>query len=138
MSRPANHGEQADQHLPGKGSMTHLYSVVPVTDRAAALEWFAVFFGRPADEVVGGEALWQVGETAWIVVDEYPERAGHALLTLGVEDLNEILARLVAHGFGHQPVETYDNGVRHVVVLDPDGNRLSLAEAPAGRGLSSD
>jgi hypothetical protein len=42
------------------------------------------------------------------------------------------LARLVAHGFGHQPVETYDNGVRHVVILDPDGNSLSLAEASAG------
>jgi hypothetical protein len=132
MSQPANHGKQADQHLPGKGSMTQLYSVVPVTDRAAALEWFAVFFGRPADEVVGSEALWQISETAWVVVDEHPERAGHALLTLGVEGLDEILARLVAHGFGHQPVETYDNGVRHVVILDPDGNSLSLAEASAG------
>jgi catechol 2,3-dioxygenase-like lactoylglutathione lyase family enzyme len=132
MSQPVNHGKQADQHFPPKGSMTHLYSVVPVTNRAAALQWFAVFFGRPADEVVGGEALWRVSETAWVVVDEHSERAGHALLTLGVEGLDEILARLVAHGFGHQPVETYDNGVRHVVILDPDGNSLSLAEAPAG------
>jgi catechol 2,3-dioxygenase-like lactoylglutathione lyase family enzyme len=132
MSRQANHGEQADRRLPGRGSITQLYCVVPVTDRAAALEWFAVFFGRPADEVVGSEALWQVSETAWIVVDEHAERAGYALLTLGVEGLDEILARLVAHGFGHQPVETYDNGARHVVVLDPDGNSLSLAEAPAG------
>jgi predicted enzyme related to lactoylglutathione lyase len=131
MSRQANHGEQADRRLPGRGTITQLYCVVPVTDRAAALEWFAVFFGRPADEVVGSEALWQVSETAWIVVDEHAERAGHALLTLGVEGLDEILARLVAHGFGHQPVETYDNGVR-LVVLDPDGNSLSLAEAPAG------
>jgi predicted enzyme related to lactoylglutathione lyase len=114
------------------GSMTHLYCVVPVTDRAAALQWFAVFFGRPADEIVGSEALWQISETAWVVVDEHPERAGHALLTLGVEGLDEILARIVAHGFGHQPVETYDNGVRHVVILDPDGNSLSLSEAPAG------
>jgi hypothetical protein len=48
-----------------------------------------------------------------------------------VEGLDEILARPVAHGFDHQPVETYDNGVR-LVVLDPDGNSLSLAEAPAG------
>ena len=131
MSQRASDGEQADQHLPGKGSITQLYCVVPVTDRAAALEWFAVFFGRPADEVVGSEALWQVSETAWVAVDEHTEHAGHALLTLGVDGLDEILARLVAHGFGHQPVETYGNGVRHVVILDPDGNSLSLAEAPA-------
>jgi catechol 2,3-dioxygenase-like lactoylglutathione lyase family enzyme len=132
MPQPADHDQQTDQHRPGRGSMTHLYCVVPVTDRAAALEWFAVLFGRPADEVVGSEALWQVSETAWVVVDEHSERAGHALLTFGVDGLDEILARLAAHGIGHQPVETYDNGVRHVVVLDPDGNSLSLAEAPAG------
>ncbi|PXY36332.1 hypothetical protein BA062_13035 [Prauserella flavalba] len=110
--------------------MTHLYSVVPVRDLAAALRWFAAFFGRPADERVGSEALWRVSDTAWIVVDEHPGRAGHALLTLGVTGLDAILARLVAHGAEHEPVETYGNGVRHVVVVDPDGNRLSLAEAP--------
>lgn len=114
-------------------SMTHLYCVVPVSDRAVALEWFAAFFGRPADEVIGDEALWEVSETAWVVVDEHAERADHAMLTLGVEGLDDILARLVAHGADHEPVETYDNGVRHVVVVDPDGNSLSLAEAPTTR-----
>ena len=113
------------------GSMSHLYAVVPVIDRAAALEWFAALFGRPADDDIGGEALWQISETAWIVVDENAERAGGALLTLGVEGLDEILARLAAHGISHESVETYGNGVRHVVVLDPDGNSQSLAEAPA-------
>ncbi|MBN6042163.1 VOC family protein [Amycolatopsis sp. 195334CR] len=106
-----------------------LYCCIPVTDRSAALDWFAVFFGRPADEIIGTEALWQLSEHAWIVVDAHPERAGGALLTLGVTGLDDILARLSAHGIGHEPVETYDNGVRHVVVLDPDGNSLSLAEA---------
>lgn len=113
------------------GTMTQLYSVVPVTDRPAALEWFAVLFGRLADEVIGGEALWQVGETAWVVIDEHADKAGNALLTLGVVGLDDILARLAAHGVDHEPVETYGNGVRHVVVRDPDGNSLSLAEAPA-------
>lgn len=110
--------------------MTHLYCVVPVTDRDAALERFAALFGRSADEVIGSEALWQVSETAWVVVDQHAERAGNALLTLGVDGLDEILARLAAKGIDHQPLETYDNGVRHVVVLDPDGDSLSLAESP--------
>lgn len=47
----------------------------------------------------------------------------------GVDGLDDILARLIAHGVDHEPVETYDNGVRHVVVVDSDGNRLLL-----GRG----
>jgi catechol 2,3-dioxygenase-like lactoylglutathione lyase family enzyme len=111
-----------------------LYSIMPVSDQKKALEWFAAFFGRPADEVIGEEYLWQVGENAWVVVDDRnlrADRVGKAMITLGVTGLEDILARLAAHGIGHEPVETYSNGVRHVVVLDPDGNSLSLAEAPS-------
>ncbi len=111
-----------------------LYSVMCVSDRAKSLEWFGVFFGRPADEVIGEEHLWQIGENAWIVVDDREVRAarvGQAMITLGVTDLDDVLARLTAHGFGHEEVETYGNGVRHVEVFDPDGNSLSLAQAPA-------
>ena len=111
-----------------------LYSIMCVSDRIKALEWFEVFFGRPPDEIIGEEYLWQVGENAWVVVDDRDvraERVGGAMVTLGVSDLDDILARLAGHGIGHEPVETYGNGVRHVVVLDPDGNSLSLAEVPA-------
>ncbi|MFJ9041192.1 VOC family protein [Streptomyces sp. NPDC102406] len=110
-----------------------LYSVMCVRDRGKALEWYEAFLGRPADEVIGDEYLWRLDEHAWIVVDDRDvraERVGGAMVTLGVSDLDAILARLAAHGIDHEPVETYGNGVRHVVVLDPDGNSLSLAEAP--------
>ena len=110
-----------------------LYSVMCVRDRARSVPWFEVFFGRPADEVIGEEYLWQVGANAWVVVDDREvraERVGGAMVTFGVTGLDDILARLAAHGIEHEPVETYRNGVRHVVVLDPDGNSLSLAEAP--------
>lgn len=111
-----------------------MYSVMCVSDRAKAVEWYEVFFGRAADEVVGEEHLWQVGEHAWLVVDDREMRAarvGGSMVTFGVTDFDVILARLVAHGVPHGPVETYRNGVRHVDVLDPDGNSLSLAQAPA-------
>ncbi|MCP3798531.1 VOC family protein [Allokutzneria sp. A3M-2-11 16] len=111
-----------------------LYSIMPVSDLPRALEWFGVFFGRSADEVIGEEHLWQLGESAWVVVDAREvraERVGQAMITIGVTGLDDVLARLAAHGIAHEPVETYGNGVRHVDVLDPDGNSLSLAEAPA-------
>ena len=111
-----------------------LYSIMPASDRTKTVPWFEAFLGRAADEVIGEEYLWQVGENAWLVVDDREVRAAHvggAMITLGVTDLDEILARLAAHGIAHEPVETYRNGVRHVVVLDPDGNSLSLAESPA-------
>ncbi|MGJ5756678.1 VOC family protein [Streptomyces galbus] len=109
-----------------------LYSIMCVSNRIKALEWFGVFFGRPADEIIGEEYLWRVGENAWVVIDDRDvraERVGGAMITLGVHALDDILARFAAHGIDHEPLETYSNGVRHVVVLDPDGNSLSLAEA---------
>jgi len=104
-----------------------------VSDRIKALAWYQAFFGRPADEIMGDEYLWQVGENAWVVIDDRDVRAarvGGAMITLGVNDLDDILSRLAVHGIGHEPVETYSDGLRHVVVLDPDGNSLSLAEMP--------
>ncbi|MZD08188.1 VOC family protein [Streptomyces sp. SID5785] len=111
-----------------------LYTVMCVRDRTEAHAWYEAFFGRPADETIGEELLWRLGENAWLVVDDREVRAarvGGAMVTLGVSGLDEMLARFAAHGIRHEPVETYGNGVRHVVVLDPDGNSLSLAEAPA-------
>ncbi|MEV6278703.1 VOC family protein [Nocardia sp. NPDC051832] len=111
-----------------------LHSVMCVRDREQAAVWYEKFFGRAADEVIGEEYLWQVGENAWIVVDDQAvrqPRVGTAMVTFGVTDLDEILARLADNGIEHEPVETYGNGVRHVEVLDPDGNSLSLAQGPA-------
>ncbi|RDI59042.1 VOC family protein [Nocardia pseudobrasiliensis] len=113
-----------------------LYSVMCVSDRARAIGWYAVFFGRPADEVIGEEYLWQTGANAWLVVDDREVRAarvGGAMITLGVTDLDAFLARFAEHGIAYGSVETYSKGVRHVEVLDPDGNSLSLAEAPPVR-----
>lgn len=110
-----------------------LYSVMCVRDLATSQKWYEAFLGRPADEVMGDELLWQLGENAWLVLDDRDVRAarvGGSMITLGVTDLDAILARLAAHGITHEPVETYGNGVRHVEILDPDGNSLSLAAAP--------
>ena len=103
-----------------------------VRDLATANEWYEVFFGRPADEIIGEEYLWQVGENAYIVLDDRPVRAarvGGSMVTFGVTDLDDILGRLSTHGVEFE-VETHGNGVRHVEVLDPVGNSLSLAQAP--------
>jgi hypothetical protein len=114
----------------------HLYNVVCVRDWTTSQKWFEVFFGRPADELIGEECPWQAGENAWVVIDDRyvrAARAGGTMITIGVTDLDDILARLAAHRIKHEPAETYGNGVRHVEVLDPDGNSLSLAEMPAER-----
>ncbi len=110
---------------------TQVFAGLPVRDLASALEWYATFFGRPADEVVGDEAMWQVTDSTWLFVAPDRQRAGGGLMTLGVASLEPYLSRWHASGLEHEPLETYDNGVRHVTIVDPDGNSLSLAEAPA-------
>lgn len=110
-----------------------LYSVACIRDLTVSRPWYEAFFGRPADEIVGEEYLWQVGQNAWVVLDDRPVRAarvGGTMITFGVTDLDEILGRLATAGIAHEPVETYGNGVRHVEVIDPDGNSLSLAQSP--------
>ncbi|MGY2063248.1 VOC family protein, partial [Nocardia gipuzkoensis] len=86
-----------------------MYSVMCVSDRAKAVRWYEVFFGRAADEIIGEEYLWQLGANAWVVVDDRDvraERVGGSMITLGVADLDDFLARCAAHGIAHGPVET--------------------------------
>lgn len=112
-------------------SVVQVFAGLPVRVLDGALLWYASLFGRPADEIVGDEAMWQVAETTWLFVTPDNRRAGGGLVTLGVSSLEPYLARWCEVGLEHEPVETYGNGVRHVTVIDPDGNSLSFASAPA-------
>jgi catechol 2,3-dioxygenase-like lactoylglutathione lyase family enzyme len=47
-----------------------------------------------------------------------------------------LLERLAAAGIEHEPIETYSNGVRHVNIPDPDGNKIAVAEPPDGASAS--
>jgi hypothetical protein len=107
-----------------------VFAGLPVRDLRPALEWYASLFGRPADEVVGDEAMWQMTDGTWLFVTPNGERAGGGLVTLGVTSLEPYLSRWRTAGLEHGSVETYENGVQHVTILDPDGNSVSLASAP--------
>lgn len=110
-----------------------LLSIACVRDRAAGMRWYEAFFGRAADEMIGEEALWRVGSDAYLVVDERPARAGACTITFAVHGLDGMLERMAAAGLRPEHAERYGNGVHHVTFIDPDGNSLSLAEAPPGR-----
>ncbi len=110
---------------------TQVFVGLPVRDLSAVIDWYTAFFGRPADEIVGDEAMWQITGTTWLFVAPDEQRAGGGLVTLGVPSLEPYLSRWRAAGMAHRPVETYDNGVQHVTIIDPDGNSISLAASPA-------
>jgi hypothetical protein len=56
------------------------------------------------------EVMWQIAGGAWLYVAGNPSRAGNALVTLAVPDLDEALAEIEDRGLTSAPVETIPGG----------------------------
>ena len=80
----------------------------------------------------GDEILWDVDEHATLFIEPNAAQAGAGRITFAVAGLDALLEGLAARGIGHEPVETYSNGVRHTKIPDPDGNAIAFAEVPPG------
>lgn len=94
----------------------------------AALDRYERCFGRPADlRPMDGLAEWHLTQTGVVQVVSDSDRGGSALLTLGVEDLNEIIAELAARGL---TVGAVTQGViaRIASISDPEGNTITFAQ----------
>jgi hypothetical protein len=107
----------------------HVFSSIPVVERDTAMEWYERFAGRPADLIPNdSEAAWQLTDSSWLYVIAEPGRAGTALHTLLVDGLDTFVAGLTDRGIALGSTQTMDNGARFVIVTDPDGNRLKVAQ----------
>src|ERR1700747_3521408 len=93
----------------GGGQVTDvevLFAVVTVADLGGAVAWYTRLFGRPADIVPhDNEVMWRLADAAWLYVVRDEKRAGHALVTLCVADLDLAVARIAARGITGGPVE---------------------------------
>jgi len=113
-------------------AVTYVFAGIPVADRDAAAGWYERLVGRPPDLIPNDdEAAWRLTETGWIYVIADAGRAGSALNTLLVDDLDAFLAGLAERKVMAGPVKTIGDGVRVTVVTDPDGNRLQVGQPPA-------
>jgi catechol 2,3-dioxygenase-like lactoylglutathione lyase family enzyme len=119
-----------------QSAITHLFAGVPVSDLEAGIDWYTRFFGRPPDSRVGEEILWEIDEHAWLFIEPNSAQAGAGRITFAVGGLDALLERLAAQRIGHEAIETYSNGVRHVNVPDPDGNTIAFAEPPDAASAS--
>jgi catechol 2,3-dioxygenase-like lactoylglutathione lyase family enzyme len=101
----------------------NLFAAIPTADFAVGRAWWERFFDRPPDLIPNDhEAAWRVTEDGWIYVIGDAERAGKALVTLLVDDLDAWLARLGDPG----EIATMPGGIRTVHVRDPEGNTIQL------------
>ena len=108
-----------------------LFGGIPVRDFAAAVPWYERLFGGPPTFVATPtEAGWVLAKDRSVYIEQVPERAGQAMHTILVEDLDGEVARIAARGLEPSKRETYDNGVRKVTFRDDDGNEFGLGERP--------
>jgi uncharacterized protein YndB with AHSA1/START domain len=104
-----------------------LFAGISVADFEAAQEWYARLFGRPPSfRPNDDEAVWEVAESRSLYIQRRPEHAGHALVTLFVDDLAERVEGIAERGLSPHLDETYDNGVRKVTYRDPEGNEIGF------------
>jgi catechol 2,3-dioxygenase-like lactoylglutathione lyase family enzyme len=109
--------------------VTEVFAAIAVRDRDAAIDYYERLLGAsptmlPNDD----EAAWQLTDGGWLYVLRDADRAGKAVVTLLVDDLDERLAAAVARGIEDGPVETNGAGVRTRWITDPDGNRIQIAQ----------
>ena len=112
-------------------AVTHSFAGLAVADFTAAYEWYVRLFGREPDMFPReGESVWRLTPTSSIYVVQDAERAGSALVTLSLDDLDAQERRLREGGF------TFTEHVsgaapRRLLVRDIDGNKLTFFQDPA-------
>jgi predicted enzyme related to lactoylglutathione lyase len=110
-----------------------LFAGVPVTDFGAAVLWYAQLFGRPADIIVkDDEVMWRFADAAWLYVIGDQERAGRALVTLCVTDLDQTVADIAGRGIACGAIELVGDAGRKATFTDADGNSLAFIEVASG------
>jgi catechol 2,3-dioxygenase-like lactoylglutathione lyase family enzyme len=109
--------------------MNHLFAGIGVSDLDGAREWWERLIGRPPDLIPNdNEAAWQLTDGGWIYLIGDLRRAGKALVTVLVDDLDAELARLGQLGIEVGEVEDLPGLVRKTMITDPDGNEIQFGQ----------
>ena len=109
-----------------------LVAGIPVRDYRSAVAWYERLLGAPPSFLPNDvEAVWEIAENRYLFIEVRPERAGHALHTVFVEDFDGWMAQIAARGLEPAQREVYDNGVRKHTFRDPDGNEIGFGGGPA-------
>src|SRR6266545_4508415 len=106
--------------------MTHVFAGLAVCDYEAARAWYERLLGRPPDMLPKADgAVWQLSGTALIYVVADHERAGNGLLTVAVDNLDELLAP-APRTFGSNALRRR----RCLIRRERDGRSMPLRPVP--------
>lgn len=108
-----------------------LFAGICVRDYEAAKPWYERLLGsEPTFVAHKTECVWDLGEHRSLFILENAQRAGHAMHTIFVDDLEAMVEEIAARGIEPAKQETYRNGVRKATYRDPDGNEIGFGGAP--------
>ena len=109
---------------------TDLFAGVRVRQMAEACAWYErLLGGEPAFSPNDVEAVWAVGEHRWLYLLEDAAKAGSALVTIMVPDLDATAEAIRRRGI--EPTELEDHGdARKYTFHDPDGNEIGIGQIP--------
>jgi predicted enzyme related to lactoylglutathione lyase len=106
-----------------------VFSGMPVSNLAGAVDWYTRLFGREPDIPVNDtEVMWQCADSAFIYVVLDPEHAGNSVLSAAVADLDAAVAEAAERGVLTAKIEHIGTAGRRATCTDPDGNRVALIQ----------
>src|SRR5688572_28685427 len=107
-----------------------LFAGIPVSDYEAAKPWYErLFGGEPTFIAHATEAVWELAEHRSLYIVEDAERAGRAIHTVFVEDLDARVAEISSRGIEPDERVTYPGKARKAIYRDADGNEIGFGGA---------
>jgi len=101
---------------------------IRVRDVTAARAWYERLLGEPS--FFPTEVVWTLSDDRSLYIEEDPRRAGGALITVFVDDLDALISEIGSRGLEPAERETYSKGVRKATYRDEDGNEIGFGGAP--------
>jgi catechol 2,3-dioxygenase-like lactoylglutathione lyase family enzyme len=108
-----------------------LFAGIRVREFAAARSWYERLLGDPSFFPHATEAVWTLANDRSVYIVEDADRAGGAVITVFVDDLDAVVAEIASRGLEPAERETYSNGARKAIYRDDDGNEIGFGGAPA-------
>jgi predicted enzyme related to lactoylglutathione lyase len=106
---------------------TRVLAQATVSDLERAIDWYSTLFGRqPDSRPMPGLVEWHLGKSHGVQVWAEPDRAGNSSMVLDEPDFDDLVVRLDAAGFRHDPPEDV-TASRILSLVDPDGNRIVVS-----------
>lgn len=109
-------------------SIDNVLASVAVKNLDVASAWYGKLLGGRGTRPMAEVEEWKFPRGGCLQVYQLPERAGQGSFTLAVSDIEAEVRKLEEMGVDASQ-RTSNARVKTVMVTDPDGNHVALAEA---------